>query len=83
MSRGTFLVGMREEYWSICYSEQWYGRYPDLKTAQEATIAIAKAHGEVPTRVIVQNPDGTELLVWESSTSPTSLQLTSTSSTMT
>ena len=65
MGRGTFLIAMQNHHWCIGYEKKWYGRYPDLKAAREAAIAIAKAHGEVSTQVIVRRPDGTEVLVWE------------------
>lgn len=64
MSRGKFLVAFAEGHWRIGYNEQWYGKYPDRDSAQGATMAIVQAHGEVPTRVIVREIDGTEELVW-------------------
>jgi hypothetical protein len=66
MYRTTFIIAMRNDYWSIGYNQHWYGRYPNLKTAEEATIAIARELGEIPTRIVVRNTDGTELLVWDS-----------------
>jgi hypothetical protein len=64
MSRGKFLVAFEEGHWRIGYNEQWYGEYPDRRSAEGATLAIVQAHGEIPTRIIVRDLDGTEELVW-------------------
>jgi hypothetical protein len=64
MSRGKFVVAFEEGHWRIGYNERWYGEYPDRASAQGATLAIVQAHGEVPTRIIVREMDGTEELVW-------------------
>jgi hypothetical protein len=64
MSRGKFLVAFEEGHWRIGYNEQWYGEYPDRRSAEGATLAIVQAHGEVPTRIIVRDLDGSEELVW-------------------
>ena len=66
MSRGKFVVAFEEGHWRIGYNERWYGEYPDRASAQGATLAIVRAHGEVPTRIIVREVDGTEELVWPS-----------------
>jgi hypothetical protein len=64
MSRGKFVVAFEGGHWRIGYNERWYGEYPDRASAQGATLAIVRAHGEVPTRIIVREADGTEELVW-------------------
>jgi hypothetical protein len=65
MSMETFVVAFRNGYWQIGYAGQWYGAYSDRASAQSASIAIAQGSGELPTRVVVREMDGSEEIVWD------------------
>ena len=65
MTFESFLVGFRDGCWSIGYDDRWYGSYDDKQAAQRVAVAIAMQMGELPTRVIVQERDGTEEIVWQ------------------
>jgi hypothetical protein len=41
------------------------GSYNNKQSAQRVAVAIAMQMGERPTRVIVQERDGTEEVVWQ------------------
>jgi hypothetical protein len=66
----TFVVAFHNGCWRIGYNGQWYGSYPDRISAQKATVAIARESGELPTRVVVHEPDGSEEIVWEPDNAP-------------
>jgi len=70
MSIETFVVAFHEGYWQISFEGQWYGTYQDRASAERSAVRIAKEAGELPTRVVVREFDGSEQTVWEPSTEP-------------
>lgn len=60
----TFLVAFHEGCWRIGYQDHWYGSYTDKKAARRMAVTIARAYGELPTKVAVREPNGAEEIVW-------------------
>jgi hypothetical protein len=65
MSAEAFVVAFHDGYWRIAYEGQWYELYPDQASAERAAVSIAKQMGELPTRVVARESDGTEEVVWQ------------------
>ena len=65
MTFESFVVGFRDGCWCICFDDQWYGSYHEKEAAQRVAVAIAMQMGELPTRVVVQERDGREEVVWQ------------------
>jgi hypothetical protein len=60
----TFLVAFLGGYWRIGYQDHWYGSYADKRTAKRMAVTIARAYGELPTRVAVRETNGAEEVIW-------------------
>src|SRR6185503_18537918 len=67
MSTETFMVAFHNGYWRIGYEGRWYGTYPNRDSAEQVAIGIAMQTGELPTRVVVLEQDGSEEVVWQPS----------------
>jgi hypothetical protein len=67
MSTETFMVAFHNGYWRIGYDGRWYGTYPNRDSAEQVAIGIAMQTGELPTRVVVLEQDGSEEVVWQPS----------------
>jgi hypothetical protein len=65
MTFESFVVGFRDGCWCIGFDDHWYGSYHDNGAAQRVAVAIAMQMGELPTRVVVRERDGTEEVVWQ------------------
>jgi hypothetical protein len=65
MTFESFVVGFRDGCWCIGFDDRWYGSYHEKEAAQRVAVAIAMQMGELPTRVVVQERDGTEEVVWQ------------------
>ncbi len=60
----TFLVAFHGGYWRIGYQDHWYGSYAEKRTAKRMAVSIARAYGELPTKVAVREPNGSEEVIW-------------------
>ena len=60
----TFLVAFLGGYWRIGYQDHWYGSYEDKRTAKRMAVTIARAYGELPTKVAVRERNGAEEVIW-------------------
>jgi hypothetical protein len=61
----TFFVAFREGCWRVHYDGNWYGSYKSRRSAEQATIALARSHGELPTRIVVEMRDGSLEVLWD------------------
>jgi hypothetical protein len=64
----TFIVAFHGGSWRIGYQDQWYGTYSDKRSAEKMAVGIARAYGELPTKVAVR-ANGREQIVWNPLTS--------------
>jgi hypothetical protein len=64
MSSEAFMVAFQEGYWRIGYQGRWYGTYKDKESAKGVAISIAMQMGELPTRVVIRERDGSEEDIW-------------------
>jgi hypothetical protein len=60
----TFLVAFHGGCWRIGYQDHWYGSYADKSAARRMAVTIARAYGELPTKVAVRETKGAEEIVW-------------------
>ena len=61
----TFLVAFPEGCWRIFYDGNWYGSYTSRRSAEKASIDLAQSYGEMPSRVVIEQRDGSVMLLWE------------------
>jgi hypothetical protein len=65
MMRPTFLIEFHDGRWRINVEGEWFGSFPTRASAETKTIQLAQASGELPTRVVVRENDGSERILWD------------------
>jgi hypothetical protein len=61
----TFLIAFHEGSWRINVGGEWFGCYVERTAAEAMAMVLAKASGELPTRVAVRERDGSEKVLWD------------------
>lgn len=45
--------------------DEWFGCYVERAAAEAMAMELAKASGELPTRVVIRERDGSEKILWD------------------